>query len=120
MKLQGIKIELASVTDVDNLIKNLEKISNEARSAGLKAVKIAESANPYLQQVRKGMQNLDSEFKIGYQLFSTLKDQFKQLGMEMPKEIKDKFDKIENIKGANYSALVNLMLESKNIIDNRY
>jgi hypothetical protein len=115
-----ISVNLASVQDIDKLASELDKVGKSALASAQKAVDIAKTMNPHLAEARKGYMNT-SDFTIkGYGLYKELQTAFKNLGVDMPKDILDRFDEIARNAGTYGSKITSTMLEAKNIIDNRY
>jgi hypothetical protein len=120
VELSTFKVDLAVVQDIDKLIAEVEKVGNAGKSAALKAVEKAKTINPLLTEARKGYESLGNFTLQGSKLYSEINKQFKALGISMPAEIDDKFKKLQDAQSGLKTQIVNLMLESKNVIDNRY
>jgi hypothetical protein len=120
VELSEVKVDLAVIQDIDKLIVEIEKIGNAGKGSALKAVEKARSINPLLVEARQGYNSLNTFTLKASQLYTELSQQYKALGISLPSEIENKFKKLQDTQGALKSAIITLMLESKNVIDNRY
>jgi len=110
------KVELASVKDIDAFESQITKISNQGMASAKKAYSQAEKINSILSDARRSIKELDASRKTLNRLYFDLRDGFKNLGIEMPKELNERFNALEDTVAQSRRLIGERMTNTKNVI----
>ncbi len=114
------KIDLASVKDIDALSKSIADTKTKSIQSSNKAFQLVVQINSLMDEQRKNLSQIRQDNSAGLKLYNALIDQFKTLGMELPKDIEAKLEGMDKMARELQSTIIGNMTNVKNQIDNKY